>query len=386
MEGYESRIYKHIIPKIGKIPLNELTQNDLQKFYNDLKLNGRLQCQDTMGSGLSNRFIRSTHANVRSALQKAVEEGLIHKNPAIGCKLPPKRSREMQVLTRDEIQRFLIQAKYDGFYEIFLVALSTGLRRGEDVALKWEDINFKTGELKIRRQAHLVKGKLTISEPKTKDSMRTIILPQSLLEILKEYKNTVNSEWMFPSPKNNDMPRDPSAIRKMMQTVLKRAECKQVRFHDLRHTFATIAIANGMDIKTLSSIIGHKSSKTTLDIYLHSTEEMKQTAADKINAHFSKDNNTGEVTPKQQEKPTRAKFEPKVGKIRKPGTGCISKINDRLYEGRYSPKDAYGKRIARNVYAPTKEECEEKLKQLITEMKNEIANQKANLQKNLSVG
>ena len=107
---------------------------------------------------------------------------------------------------------------------------------------------------------------------------------------------------------------------------------------------------------------------------------MKQNAADKINARFNKDTNGSEETiADKQEKAPQAKFEPKKGKMRKPGTGCISKINDHIYEGRYSPKDAYGKLMARNIYAPTREECEEKLAILIKEMNAEIAEQKAKL-------
>ena len=153
-----------------------------------------------------------------------------------------------------------------------------------------------------------------------------------------------------------------------------------LRFHDLRHTFATTSVGNGMDIKTLSTILGHISSKTTMDIYLHSTDEMKKNAADRINARFSKGKVSNEkVSTETEQKPQKPKFEPTKGKIRKAGTGCISKINDHLYEGRYSPKDAYGKRMARNIYAPTREECEEKLAILIKEMKAEIAEQKAKL-------
>lgn len=174
------------------------------------------------------------------------------------------------------------------------------------------------------------------------------------------------------------MPRDPSAVYKMVQKILMRADCKSVSFHALRHTFATNAVANGMDIKTLSSIIGHVSSKTTMDIYLHTTEEMKQQAAAKINARFSKNKGSGkEVTPKEQGKPAQAKFEPIKGKYRKPGTGCITKISDHLYEGRYSPKGTDGKRISKNIYAQTEAECEEKLAELIKEMKAEIAAEKA---------
>ncbi len=186
---------------------------------------------------------------------------------------------------------------------------------------------------------------------------------------------------MFPSPKNNDMPRDPSAVYKMMQKILKRAGCKAVSFHALRHTFATNAVANGMDIKTLSAIIGHISNKTTMDIYLHTTEEMKQQAAAKINARFSKNKGSiKEITPTEQEKPTQAKFEPTKGKYRKPGTGCITKINDHLYEGRYSPKGADGKRISKNIYAKTEAECEEKLAELIRKIKAEIAAEKKKIE------
>ena len=117
-----------------------------------------------------------------------------------------------------------------------------------------------------------------------------------------------------------------------------------------------------MDIKKLSEIMRHVSSKTALDIYLYSTDEMKKQAANKIDRHFGKNiNTTKETTPQEHEKQPQAKFEPTKGKIRKRGTGCISKINDHLYEGRYSPRGADGKRISKNVYAKTREECEKNL-------------------------
>lgn len=108
---YESRIYKHIIPEIGKIPLNKLTQTDLQQFYARTKIGGRCIRVETYGTGLFDRVIRAIHANCRSALEKAVSEGLIRINPAVGCKLPQKKSREMKVLTQSEIIRFLNRAK-----------------------------------------------------------------------------------------------------------------------------------------------------------------------------------------------------------------------------------------------------------------------------------
>ncbi len=377
--GYENLIYQHIIPEIGKIPLNKLTQNDLQQFYARLKQNGRKIRVETYGKGLSDQMVRACHGRCRKALEKAVAEGLIRVNPAIGCKLPPKKAREMQVLTKEELQRFIIQAKEDGFFELFILEVSTGMRRGEVLGLQWDDLNMQTGELHIVRQATVVRGTILINTPKTKGSVRTIILPPSIVKMLSEYKQMVDSRWMFPSPKKDDAPRHPSSVRKTLERILEKADCKLVRFHVLRHTFVTMSLANGMDIKTLSAIIGHTSSATTINIYTHVTDTMQRSAADKIEQGLGKNEGslgeaeTPATTPKPPKKP---KFTPKQPKIRRPGTGCITQINDHLYEGRYSPTDAHGKRTWRNIYARTREECEAKLAVMIAEMKAEIAAEK----------
>ncbi len=381
--GYENMIYNHIITDIGKIPLNKLTQNDLQQFYTRLKNGGRKVRTELYGKGLSDRMVRGCHAMCRKALEKAVAEGIIRINPAIGCKLPPKKAKEMQVLTREEMQRFMAQAKADGYFELFLLELCTGMRRGEIVALQWDDLNMQAGELHICRQATTVHGNIHICAPKTKSSIRTVILPPDIVKILAEYKKRINSRWLFPSPVKEDAPYHPSAIRKVLDRTLERAECKHVRFHDLRHTFATTALANGMDVKTLSAIIGHISSETTLNIYTHITDNMQRSAANKIEQGFGRNEGSlseDKQTPDQTVKtPQTAKFEPKQPKIRRPGTGCITEINDHLFEGRYSPTNAYGKRTPKNVYAKTREECEEKLAELITQMNAEIAAEKERL-------
>lgn len=383
---YEDRIYLHIIPSIGDIPLNKLTQSDLQKFYADLKKKGRKTKVEIYGPGLSDRMVRSCHATCRSALQKAVEENLIKINPAVGCKLPPKKSQEMQVLTHDEMRRFLIQAKQDDFCELALLELATGMRRGEICALKWDDLNFRTGELHIQRQAYHVNHGVIISTPKTKSSDRAIVLPQSVVNVLQEYHARCDSEWIFPSPKKEGEPIDPTSVYRKMRKVLDRAQCKQVRFHDLRHTFATTALEHGMDIKTLSAIIGHVSSATTLDIYSHITDEMQKSAANKIEKHFAKNEpfehgeyNSGKVPEKTVNAPCSANFEPYKGKIRKSGTGGIYKINDKLFEGRYSPTNAHGKREVHTVYAKNREECEKLLEEMISKVRAEIKAEKDRL-------
>ena len=382
--SYEGAIYKHIIPALGKIPLSELTANDLQRFYGMLKKEGRLIRTELYGKGVSDRMVWLCHARIKTALDRAVQDGLIRINPTADCKLPPKSAKEMQVLTREEMQRFLIQAKEEGYFELFLMELATGLRRGEVLALQWDDLDFATGTLRIQRQVYRANGKLVVSEPKTKAAFRTIVLPPSLVEVLREYRQQVDSRWMFPSPVKEDSPLDPATCRKRLQTILDHADCKRVRFHDLRHVFVTTALESGMDIKTLSTIVGHVSAATTLNIYTHVTDAMRQTAAAKIDQGIGKrkpqdglssDNNAGLPTQPPETRP-RAAFEPYKGKKRKAGTGCVTQINDHLWEGRYSPQWPDGKRHPRNIYAHTESECEEKLAELIRQTKAEIAEAK----------
>ena len=235
--GYEDRIRLHIKPELGEIPLNRLTQNDLQQFYARLKKSGRKTRTECYGEGLSDRMVRMCHATCRSALQRAVQDGLIRTNPAEDCKLPPKKAREMQVLARDELQRFLIQAKAEGYYELFLLDLATGLRRGELLALQWDDLDFETGVLTISKQVSLVRGKIVMSVPKTKSSIRKLVLPPAVVQVSKEYRESNHSRWMFPSPVLEDMPLNPGSVYDRLQLILEHANCKQVRFHDLRHPY-----------------------------------------------------------------------------------------------------------------------------------------------------
>ncbi len=371
--SYEGWIYNRLIPGVGDIPLNKLTQADLQTFFRNMKEAGRMTNIDKCGKELSDRSVRSCYAVCQMALDKAVEERLIHSNPAIGCKLPPLKGKEMKILTQDEIQRFLIQSKAEGMYELFLLELTTGLRRGELLALRWEDLDFATGKLRIDKQVNPVGGKLVISEPKTKAANRTIILPPAMLEVLAEYKRGIFSDLMFPSRTKPEQPIDPGYVRKRLQVILDRAGCKRLRFHDLRHTFATMSLENGMDVKTLSTIIGHVSSATTLNTYTHVTDEMRQKAAANIDRGIAKAEVQSEPEQKTEKPHAQESFTPVLPARRRPGTGYVKQLNDHLWEGRYSPVWPDGKKHSRNVYGRTEEECEEKLKALILEMKAEIA-------------
>ena len=371
-KSYEEWIYVHVIPGLGHIHLNKLTQADCQKFLNEMKANGRKIHRDTKGPGMSERSVRSCYHVIRMSLERAIKDGLIKKNPILGCKLSPPEQKEMKVLSREEIQRFLLQAKAEGMYELFLLELTTGLRRGELLALRWDDLNIRTGELHINKQVYPVGGKLITSEPKTKAANRTIILPPAMVEVLLEYRKGVFSDLMFPSRIKPDQPIDPGYVRKRLQVILERSGCKRIRFHDLRHTFATISLEHGMDIKTLSAIIGHISSRTTLNIYTHITSEMQENAAVSIDQGIA---GVETVTARQEERGDRSqsRLTPVHPPRPTPGTGYLKQIKENLWEGRYSPIWPDGKKHSRNVYGHTEAECEEKLKNLILQMKAEIA-------------
>ena len=368
---YENWLFHHLVPCLGSIPLDQLTQADLQSFFNDMKQNGRLIYVDQHGPELATHSVRSCYSVCKMALDKAVQDHLIQTNPVVGCKLPPPSAQEMQVLTKDEMKRFLVQAKEEGFYELFLIEMSTGLRQGELLGLQWHDLNLRTGTLHIDRQVSPVHGKLYIGPPKTKSGQRTIVLPKPVLGVLAEYKKNIFSQWMFPSRIKPEQPIDASHVRKKLHAILKLAGCKDVRFHDLRHTFATLSLENGMDVKTLSAIIGHVSSATTLNIYAHVTDDMQKKAANTIDRAIA-----GVKRPKRLAKPFVSGsdgFEPVKRNRRRPGTGCIFQISTCLWEGRYSIFHPDGKRHTRTVYAHSEMECEDLLAELILEMNAEKA-------------
>ena len=371
VHAYGEFIRLYLRPKLGHIPLNKLATNDIQQFYVWLKTDGRSVKREERGNGLSNHVVQSCHSVCRKILDQAVAEHLIHSDPANNCKLPTVHRKEMQVLNREEMQRLLIQAQNEGYYEFFLLELSTRLRLGELLALQWEDLNMNTGGLKIDKQVLRGSTGASLTEPKTKASIRTIILPPPVLNALAEYRKTATSRWLFPSSRKEDSPLPPSTVQQRLKLILEHAGVKKIRFHDLRHTFATNALRHGMDIKTLSIIIGHISSKTALNVYAYVTDEMKQKAAVTIDRGIGKAE--PQETPPAPPEKNMTDFQPAARTRWRPGTGYIKQIHEHRWSGRCTMTWPDGTTRIRTVSGKTEEECEEKLAKLIAEMKAERA-------------
>ena len=282
---YRNYIDNHIIPELGDTPLEKLTTIRIQKFYNDLQKSGRIQrythikLQD---KGLSTRVVRGIHTLLSNCLDQAVAERLILANPAKGCKLPKLEKREMKILPEDKIGPYLAEADKRGLLAAFYLELTTGLRRGELLALLWTDLDVEAKTISVTKQVNRINGELVVSQPKTQNSVRTLAIPQQAVDLLvEEHKKHPGNPYLFPSPKTGTM-FDPDSFRHTHDKILKVIGAEHIRFHDLRHTFATLSLKNGVDVKTLSGALGHYDAGFTLSTYTHATEEMKRDAADTI--------------------------------------------------------------------------------------------------------
>lgn len=289
-EYYLNYIDNHIIPRIGKIPLEKLTTIQIQKFYNDLQKNGRIQRYEHVklkNKGLSTRVVRGIHTLLNNCLEQAVTERIILINPAQGCKLPKLEKKEMKILPQEKIGPYLAEAEERGLLAAYYLELTTGLRRGELLALLWTDLDAESKTISVTKQVNRIKGKLVVSQPKTQNSVRTLAIPQQAVDLLiEEHKKHPGNPYMFPSPKTGTM-FDPDSFRHTHDKILKAIGAEHIRFHDLRHTFATLSLKNGVDVKTLSGALGHYSAGFTLSTYTHATAEMKRDAADTIGSVIS---------------------------------------------------------------------------------------------------
>lgn len=281
MDSYRTMAKHHIKPYLGGEKIGSITTADIQQLYNWLRENGRVNEHYEKGNALSDSMIRSIHMMLHQAMDAAVRERLIVKNPTEGTVIPKNNYPPKQILTEEQLEKFLEVARADPVWsDFFYTELTTGMRLGEICGLKWQDFEEKTGRLHIRRSMHRRKGGgVRVGETKTETGTRTILLPPSTVEILKERKKKSYSDWIFHNPVVAEVPMDPSTAYHRLKTLLRYAELPSIRFHDLRHTFATHALTSGVDAKTLSTILGHTNASFTLDTYTHMTTDMHQKAA-----------------------------------------------------------------------------------------------------------
>lgn len=281
LNSYKSITENHIKPLLGDEKIGSITTADIQKMYNWLRENGRVNEHYEKGNALSDSFIRRVHMMLHQALDAAVRERLIPKNPTEGTIIPKANYAPKQILTEEQLEKFMEVLKQDPlWYDFFYTELTTGMRRGEICGLKWQDFDEKTGRLHIHCSVGMRKGGgVRVGETKTESGARTILLPPSTAELLKQRKKKSYSEWIFHDPTVPELPMNPSSAYGHLKTLLKNAELPLIRFHDLRHTFATHALNSGVDAKTLSGILGHTNASFTLDTYTHMTTDMHRKAA-----------------------------------------------------------------------------------------------------------
>ncbi|MGG3758296.1 site-specific integrase [Bacillus anthracis] len=281
LNTYRWIVEKHIIPTIGDIELTQLNPIVIQGLYNKL----------TKEKVLSDENIQKVHTLINDSLKKAERWGLIGRNPAALVDRPKAVKKEITVWNVEEVRQFLKYAKKGGRYYIaFLLALTTGMRQGEILGLRWKDVDFENGCVRIT-QTLSSDGKDLLPYTKTKSGSRTIDLPEETVTALKMhwlfireereknhfYKNldlVVCTEFGTPTHKSN--------IRRVFKSIIEKADIPKIRFHDMRHTHATLLLLQGVNPKIVSERLGHADVRITLDTYSHLLPSMQRDTAIKF--------------------------------------------------------------------------------------------------------
>ena len=280
-DHYQLMIETYTIPRIGDIKLKNLTSRQLQKFYKDLLEDGRVNRKSGKGNpGLSSTTVHSVHLMLHCALERAVKERLISRNPCEDCIVPKPRKLEMKILPPEHMKAYLEAAEHRGLLPMFYLELVSGLRKGELVALRWDDLDIQQRTISVSKQyVRNPDGSLELTRPKTENSVRLVSIPQTAVELLiQEHAKHPDSPYLFPSPLTGEM-YHPDSMVNLHKKILKDAGLEHLRFHDLRHTFATTALQNGVDVKTVSSMLGHFDAGFTLRTYTHATRQKQDEAA-----------------------------------------------------------------------------------------------------------
>ncbi|MFK9095458.1 tyrosine-type recombinase/integrase [Bacillus salipaludis] len=280
---YNSKKYvvkKHLIEdNIFNIkPISKITTKDIDDFF-DIKLD----------EGLGPAYIRIMHNLLRQAFEQAKIWNMINFNPVINASPPPIKDCDIDTWTKDEVSHFLKCIRSESIYIAFVIAIYTGLRRGEVLGLKWEDIDFKTQVINIRRSLACTENGLILKEVKTKSSRRQISISPFVINELLAHKEQQDSlkKRLGLIFKEEDLiitdelggRKDPRNLLRQMERLIKKAGVKRISFHGIRHTHATLMLTNGENIKVVADRLGHSRASTTLNFYAHSIPAMDANAA-----------------------------------------------------------------------------------------------------------
>ena len=284
-EGYIQKIDKHIKPYLANILLENLKPLHLQNFYDEKLKNGKL---DGKG-GLSARTVLALHRIIHSALQQAVKWQLVIRNVAEAVEPPKAKKYKASFLTDKQTEELIAKAKNTDIYIPIMIAIYTGARRGEILGLNWNNVDLEKGIIKIVDNLCATKNGLIIKQPKTNSGIRTIAISKSLVKILKNHKinQMKNKIRLGESYKENNMVCcyedghlfNPKRFSAKFNELLQANNLPMVRFHDLRHSHASLLVKMGVQPKEISSRLGHSNIGITMDLYSHLYEEADKEVA-----------------------------------------------------------------------------------------------------------
>jgi len=283
LDGYKGKLRCHVRPVLGDTALANVRPIDIQRLYKQM-----------LDDGLSPRTVRYTHFVLNNALDQAVKWNLLARNPAAQVDLPRRVRPDIMVLSPEQVDNFLRAAEHDRYYALFTLAVTTGMRLGELLGLQWGEIDLEHGRITVRQSLVRSGKQWSLSEPKTSSSRRQIALPPSVIPVLRAHRRTQAQERLASEAyDNNDLVfataggqplRRQNLSRRHFKPILKAAGLSDIRFHDLRHTCATLLLLAGENPKVISERLGHSSVAFTLDTYSHVLPNMQQQAADKLEA------------------------------------------------------------------------------------------------------
>jgi len=286
--SYEHTLRKWVIPRIGHLRLGALSSAKLSALYGELLRSGR---HDGKG-GLSARSVAYTHRIVTHALKDAVAWGLLARNPAAHVDPPRVARPEMQVWTQKEVQRFLVSVADDRLYALWTVLLATGLRRGEALGLRWDDVDLDRRRLSIQRAVTVVDYEIVVSEPKTARGRRSVSIDPTTAAVLVAHRKRQLEERLAWGPAWQDSGYvfttedgrvlHPQRVTQVFKRLASEAGLPPIRLHGLRHTAATLALTAGIHPKVVSERLGHATVGITLDTYSHVGEGLQEEAATRV--------------------------------------------------------------------------------------------------------